>query len=152
MGIYGTSHSEEIGITDLNALFESFLYDDLCRLNEEEIKEFLASDERKALEEAGVLGKRTIVRLSKQDELSRRTKVASLQLAKEKNDPLWNALVKVRIKEREYLNKLYSKYGIVGKRTAISAQREYLKKTPNYFTRPLTAKTLADSRETLQKK
>lgn len=138
MGLYTVNAINEEGdIVDMQALQENFIYTEVAALREEEIKEFLKSERCKALEEAGVIGRKTIVRLSKIDDLSRRTKIACFQLAKEKNDPLWTQLVKNRVKEKELISKLKQKYGNAGRRNAITGQKALIKAVPNIFTRPI---------------
>lgn len=140
MSIYGGTIQEQGGVIDQKALLESFIFDELAQLPDDKKTEFLASEECKAMEEAGIIGKRTIVRLSKTDDLSRRMKIAAFQMAKEKDDPLWGQLVKNRIKEKELISKIAQKYGNVARRTAVSGQREFLKVMPTAFTRPLSFK------------
>ena len=141
MGIYSSSHTvitEECELVqDMDALKEQIIYAELACLSESEVKKFLASEDCKALEEAGIIGRKTIVRLSRQDDLTRRTKIAAFQLAKEKNDPLWDRLVKNRIIEKQLIAKLKQKYGTGAKRSAITAQKALIKDVPNIFTRPI---------------
>lgn len=140
MGVYGThltGITEDASVVDMAALVESFVFGEVSAMSDEQRKSFLESEQCKAMEEAGIIGKKTIVRLSKMDDLTRRIKIASFQIAKEKNDPLWSLLVKNRIKERELIGKLVQKYGMGAKRAAITGQRQLLKITPNAFTRPI---------------
>ena len=65
------------------------------------MEEFLQSDECEQLLEARILRKKTLVRLGKKDDVYRRTRLAALQLAISKNDPLAKLLAKIRVKERE---------------------------------------------------
>ena len=50
-----------------------------------------------------------MVRLSRQDDMARRVKIAAYQLAKDKKDPLWTKLVLNRVKERQLIAKDCSK-------------------------------------------
>lgn len=106
---------------------ELCIYQEVASLPEQEIKQFLESAECQVLEEKGILTKKTLVRLNKVDDLQRRTKMAAYQLAKEKNDPLWKALVANRVKERMLIRKIVQKYGNVGARTAKANQRIWLR-------------------------
>lgn len=140
MPFYGQSVLEEGAyepIADQPALLEAFIADEISMLADDDRKAFIESDECKALEEAGLLGKKTIVRLSKNDDLTRRIKIAAFMKAKEKDDPTWNALVKNRQKERELINKLMGKYSNLVKRDAINGQKELLKVSPKSFNRPI---------------
>jgi hypothetical protein len=139
----GAMDSDSIGqlsgstIKDANALIESFIYDTITSQGEEFTKQFLESAECKALEEAGVLGKKTIVRMTKIDDLSRRIKLAVLQKAKEDRDPNYLALKKVIAKKKALSAKLMAKYKGRVKNDAIKSQRALMKISPSYFTRPI---------------
>jgi len=127
----------ETGVTDMTAVMEQIFVQTVGMMNEDQRNEYLASDEVKALEEAGVIGKKTIVRLSKIDDLTRRIKIAAFQKAKEDGDANWGMLRKNRIKERELIGKIMNKYATRVKKDAVVAQRSLLKITPNAFTKPL---------------
>ena len=73
-----------------------FLYDDISRGTEEQIKEFCESDTAKALLEKGVFKKPTLVRLGQADDLKRRNKLTAFTLAKQNKDSLWTQLVEQR--------------------------------------------------------
>lgn len=124
-------------IKDANALIESFIYDTITSMGEEVTKQFLASQECKALEEAGVLGKKTIVRMTKVDDLTRRIKLAVMQKAREDRDPNYLMLKKVIAKKKDLSNKLMAKYRNRVKNDAIKSQRALIKISPSYFTRPI---------------
>ena len=139
MGFFGDNEDlikESAGL-DQTVLMESFFSQTVAMMNEDERKQYLESDEVKALEEAGVIGKKTIVRLTKMDDLTRRIKIAAFQKAKDDGDPNWELLRKNRIKERELIGKIMNKYAMRVKKDAVVAQRSLLKVTPNAFTRPI---------------
>jgi hypothetical protein len=129
--------NEESGVADQNALMEKIFEQEVAMMTEDQRTEYLGSDEVKALEEAGVIGKKTIVRLSKMDDLTRRVKIAAFQKAKEDGDANWEALRKNRIKERDLIGKIMNKYATRVKKDAVVAQKSLLKLTPNAFTRPI---------------
>ena len=133
----GQSAIGESGVADQQTFMESIFESAVMALPDEERKNYLESDEVKAALEAGVVGKRTIVRLSKVDDLSRRIKLAALQKAKEDNAAEWAQLKKNRVKERQLLNRIMTKYSTRVRNDAVKAQRALLKVTPNLFTRPL---------------
>lgn len=139
MGFFGDNEDliEESAGLDQTVLMESFFSQTVAMMNEDERKQYLESDEVKALEEAGVIGKKTIVRLTKMDDLTRRIKIAAFQKAKDDGDPNWELLRKNRIKERELIGKIMNKYAMRVKKDAVVAQRSLLKVTPNAFTRPI---------------
>ena len=75
---------------DPSMLEEVMIADEISRLPEEKIKEFCQEGGvGEQLVQEGKLRKKTLVRLSKQDDLTRRTKMGALLLAKEKKDPLY---------------------------------------------------------------
>lgn len=117
-------------------LLESFIYDEISRLSDEKRQEFVNSEAAQAMVEAGLIGKKTLVRLSKNDDLERRMGMAALQLAKDSNDILFDQLTKVRMKERELLDKINKKYEVKAAKAAKAGQKEYLKgKIPVGFMR-----------------
>lgn len=133
-GNMGTSILEN----DLNQseLLESYIYDEISKLSPETIQEFVQSEQAQAMLEKGMIGKKTLVKLSKVDDLERRTGMAALQIAKDKGDYLFDQLAKVRLKERELLDKIFAKYEAQATRAAKIGQRDYLKgKIPVGFMR-----------------
>lgn len=114
-------------LRDPKELEKEFLYMELARLSDEDREAFVKSEQCQQLMEAGLISKKTLIRLSKNDDLSRRRKMVAFQLAKEKNDPLWKALVKNRIKERQLIRAIATKYRTGADRGAKIAQKEYLK-------------------------
>lgn len=118
-----------------DSLLEAFLIDDLSRMDSDQLQELCkpggAID---AFVEAGILkSKNTIVRLSKKDDIERRRTMAAMQIARDKNDPLWAQLAKNRVKEKELLEKIVQKYGLQAEKTAKIGQKEYLKKKKLHF-------------------
>ena len=112
---------------DASQLEECFIADEVSRLPEDKIKEFCeAGGVGEQLVQEGKLRKKTLVRLSKQDDLTRRTKMGALLLAKERKDPLYDKLVNNRMMKRDLVNKIMKKYGSKGQRIAKQAQSEYL--------------------------
>lgn len=141
MSIFGTGGGSIEGeLKNPNELLEAFIYDELSQLTDEDKEVFVNSEEARVMEEAGIIGRRTLVRLSKNDDLARRTKMASFQIAKENNDPLWDQLVKNRVKERMLINKIVSKYGSRATRAAKLGQKDYIKRMPKGFMRMPTVR------------
>jgi len=129
MGIFSTENvSMDNELLNPDELLESYIYDELSRLPDERRKEVLESEEMEALEEARIISRKTLVRLSREDDYARRVKMAALQLAKNNNDVLFDKLAKNRIKERELLDKIVTKYGTKASRVAKIGQKAYLKK------------------------
>ena len=127
MGIFNNFEPMNESLKNPKELETWFLIDEVSRLSDEEKEAFVNSEEAKALEEAGLIGRRTLVKLTKNNDLVRRQKMAAFQLAKEANDPLWNKLVKNRIMERKLIAAIVKKYGNKSKRVAMQSQKAYLK-------------------------
>lgn len=128
---------ETSGIIDTQAYMEACLESAISALPDDERKAYMESDEFKSMEEAGVIGKKTVVRLTKMDDLSRRIKLACLQKAKEDNNGDYVQLKKVQAKRRMLLDRIATRYTNRVKRDAIGMQRVLLKKNPRLFTAPI---------------
>ena len=114
-------------IANSNAMLEMMIVDDVIRGNQQEIREFCESPTAKILQEKQVLRKPTMMRLSKQDDQIRRTKLAVYALAKAAKDPDYKKL-KMYIKGKKAMTaKLMKKYGNKGQRVANIAQKNYIK-------------------------
>lgn len=137
MGIFSpNSMVMENELKDTNELLEAYIYDELSRLSDEKREEFVQSEAAQAMLESGLISRKTLVRLSKNDDLERRIGMAAIQLSKEHDDVLYDQLVKVRIKERELLEKINNKYANKATRVAKIGQKDYLKnKMPVAFIR-----------------
>lgn len=135
--IYGNIVGEPIAESELPYGFlEACIVDEVSHLTDEKIQEFCQSPEAQALVEAGVMRKKTLVRLSKKDDFSRRRTMAAFTIAREKKDPLWAKLVKNRVQERKLIGDIVKKYGGKADRVAKAGQKEYLKqKMPLSFMR-----------------
>lgn len=112
---------------DPNAILEMIIVDEVSQLPKEKIDEFCAAGGvGEQLVQEGKLRRNTLVKLNKEDDLTRRTKMMALQLAKENNDREWVLLKKNRIKERELIAKIMKKRGREGAKLAREGQREWL--------------------------
>ena len=118
---------EDTAQSVVEATAESYLYNELAKLDDEARKEFVESAEAEALLEKAVLNKKTMIRLSRQDDMARRVKIAAYQLAKDKKDPLWTKLVLNRVKERQLISKIVQKYHNAAVKLAKVGQREFIK-------------------------
>lgn len=130
MGIFGNGNIDSFSSDDFNAqeLLETYIMDELMHLPEEERIKFVQSEAADTMMKKGLIGKKTLVRLSKADDMERRIGMAALQIAKDKDDRLFTQLTKVRLKERELLNKINKKYENQATRAAKMGQKDYLKK------------------------
>lgn len=114
-------------LKDPSALIEAYIVDEVSGLSQEKIQEFCQEGGvGEQLVQEGKLRRNTLVRLSKKDDLERRTSMANIQLAKEKNDILWRKLVKNRQQKHALIDAIDKKYGSKGQRVAKQAQKEYL--------------------------
>lgn len=121
------------GIIDHEALLETYLVDLIGQMSDEQRKVYYESEEFQNLLEAGVAGRRAVVRMSKESDLQRRINLASIQMAKEKGDADWDALRRNRVNERRLLDRIYQKYSNAVRRDAQKAQKQLIKLTPNAF-------------------
>lgn len=144
MGMYtGRSMAQEAAELEavnvnMEELEEAFLYDEFGSASDDVKKAFIESSD--VMLEKGNISRKTIVRLNKNDDLTRRTTMAALQLSKDANDNLWKALVGNRIRERKLLAAIKKKWGNKAGIVAKKAQRSYLSGTNR--SKMLTAKEL----------
>lgn len=129
MGLYTNNQllSEERDIEmnfNMDELQEAFFYDEHYSDSDDEKRELL--EQADVLLESKKISRRTIVKLNKNDDLTRRTGMAALQLAKDNNDSLWKKLVKNRIQERKLLAAIKKKYGSKAQIAARQGQRMYV--------------------------
>ncbi len=126
-------------IEDTQALMESVFYDVVSGMTESARQDYMNSDEYKAclMENGGFVGKRTVVRLNKLDDLSRRIKLAVYQKAKEDGDPNYRLLKKIQAKKNALNGQLMAKYATRVKTDAVKAQRALIKINPKAFTRTI---------------
>lgn len=94
---------------------------------EEAIKNFTESAEVQALVEARKMSKHTFVRLNKNDDFTRRAHLASLLLARNAKDPLFNKLALNRVKERQLRAAIFKKYESKAKMVAKKSQVQHIK-------------------------
>lgn len=127
--------TQESGVQDAAALFESVFVDYVNHMDDEERKQYLESEEVRALEEAKVIGRRTIVRLSKQDDYNRRITLAAMQKAKEQNSADWKRLKKAHMLKKLAIANIVKRYGNNVKRDVVKAQKAILKTNPRYYTK-----------------
>lgn len=131
MGMFNTgiiTESVETAFADPNAIISQLIEMEVSQLPQEKIEEFCApGGVGETLVQEGKLHKKTLVRLSKKDDLTRRQKIIALNLAKENNDPLWDKLALNRVKERELIAKIVAKYGNKSQKLAVKSQKDFLK-------------------------
>ena len=121
------------GIIDQDALMENMLVDEMNRMSDAEFEAYTESSEFNNLVEAGVLGRRSLVKMNRKDDLRRRIHLASIQMAREQGDADWEALRKNRINERRLRKKIYTMYQNRVRRNAMQSQKRLIKLTPDAF-------------------
>ena len=109
---------------NMDEFMEACFYDEHYADSDAEKRELLESAD--ILMEANKISRKTLVRLNKNDDLTRRTGMAALQLAKDNNDPLWKKLVKNRIVERKLLAAIKKKYANKAQIAARKGQKMYV--------------------------
>lgn len=129
---YSYSEGDE-GIADMDALIETMLVDVICQMPDDVRRVYMESDELQQLCEAGIIGHRSITKLNKQDDFTRRLHLAALQKAKENGDADWEALRKNRVRERQLREKIFTRYENQVRRDAQQAQKRLLKLSPRAF-------------------
>ena len=131
MGMFSTGIIEESiekAFADPNAIIGQMIEMEVSQLPQENIEEFCApGGVGETLVAEGKIPKKTIVRLSKKDDLTKRQKMIALNLAKENGDPLWEKLALIRVKDRELIAKIMAKYGNKSQKLAVKAQKDFLK-------------------------
>lgn len=128
MSLYGhTNLSDEYSGVDIDSVVESFFYDDISRMSSDQIKQFLESEQCKALVERSILNKPTLMRLSKEDDRLRRIRIMCYTIAKQTKDPNWEKCKKYRALWKKYRGIIFAKYGAKATRLATIAQNKYIK-------------------------
>ena len=132
MGFYNnmktTNESADTMLGDFDAYQEGCIYLEMMDLSAEDRRAMVETPEFLALEAQGLIGKRTIVKLKKEDDLERRETMAAFDLARDAADPLWDKLALNRVKERELIGKIKNKYKSKASKIARNSQKDYIKK------------------------
>lgn len=126
-GIVNTEPISEM-VKDFDAYQEGCIYLEMMDLSVEDRTALMETPEFLALEAKGLIGKRTIVKLKKEDDLERRETMAAFELARDMADPLWDKLAANRVKERELISRIKAKYKNKAARIAMNTQKDYIKK------------------------
>lgn len=129
---------------DMDAFNETCVFIELASLPYEIRKAIVESEEAAIMEAKGMIGRKTLIRLNKNDDVNRRTSAAAYQMAKDSNDPLWTKLMFHMNKKNEFKDKILKKYNSKAIRVAKKSQKDYLK-APS--AKLLKVKDLKDTRE-----
>lgn len=114
---------------------DAVLFEHLSALPNEKIKEFVSSKEAKFMLSEGHMSPDVIDRLNEaMANDTRMLKLTVCHMAKENNDPLWEALVKCRLEERSIMNAIVERYADEGSAIAESAKQTFVEScVPEYF-------------------
>ena len=111
---------------------------------EEAVQSFFESAEVEAMLEAFPFGlgakKRTIVSMSKKDDLKRRARLASLIIAREKKDPLFDKLAANRVRERALRKAIFQKYEKSAYKVARVSQKKHIAEKKRFPSLPFFGK------------
>lgn|SRR5574344_61293 len=118
---------EKVEKIDMKPFLELFIYDEAMRGTDDDRKALMESQYAQVLTEKQVLNKSTLMRLSKEDDATRRMKLIAYKLASDHNDSDWKKMVLYRKLWKKFRGKVLRKYGNKAKRIAAQAQREYIK-------------------------
>lgn len=130
MSVFGTGYNnDDLALTESeNEVLGNLVIAELAEvLNEEEFNAYLKSEECEALMEAGKFSKKTIIRMSKADDLERRTSMAAMNLAKQSDNASWKEYQKAMKKAKEAKAKMLKQFGSKGSKIAKKAQQEFSK-------------------------
>ena len=130
MGFFVENHTDEDIIDesfDMDSFNETCVFMELMTLPYEDRKAIVESEEAAVMEAKGMIGRKTLIRLNKNDDVTRRTSAAAYQMAKDANDPLWRKLMFHMEKKNEFKDKILKKYNAKAIRVAKQSQKDYLK-------------------------
>ena len=116
---FGPDDKEALSLVITSAIMES--------MQPEEFNAFCESAECEVLVEKGLIHRKTLIRLSKQDDLDRRRTMAAMQLAKNAKAPSWKKYKKFIKLAKAEKRKMVELFGSRGERVAKKAQVEYLR-------------------------
>lgn len=123
-------NEEELSRLVEQEIFEDCFMEDVQSLPEDVRKEYLESEEAVMLEAKRLINGKTRIRMSKSDDLARRTNLGSLAIAREKGDPEYKKFIFFRVKMKLAKKKIIAKYGSKAQKAAKLSQKQYLKKAP----------------------
>lgn len=128
MGLYGANPLSTLeSIATSNEVQEMFLVDALLKESSDYIHEYCESEAAKVLMEKAVLRKPTMMRLGKEDDQKRRTKLMAYQLAKLNNSKDYAMLKKYTALRKKSINNIMKKYGPKAEKMAKISQKEFIK-------------------------
>lgn len=101
-------------IQDQEALVEAAIFQKISIMPDAERLEFINSDHFNSLLEAGVIGRKALLEglkiMGAEGEYERTWHLTAMELAKQNGDANFEALRKLRLKEKQLKDKIYNKY------------------------------------------
>ena len=102
---------------------------------EDAIQEFMNSPEFQQVLTEGIIASvaknNTVVKLNARDDMKRRARLASLIIARERNDPLFKKLALNRVKERALRKAIFTKYGRQAYTAAMISKKKHANEVKN---------------------
>ena len=137
MGIFdndvANANNVELDESAMDDLMRDMLIDEIMSLPDAKRRAFCESpdfaDLRTSLQEKGMINKTTLMRLSKDSDLERRSQLAAIALAKAANSPEYRKYEKAQRMKKEAREAMFKTYKSKALMTSKAAQREYIKKT-----------------------
>ena len=133
-GVFGGADVKlESALKNPNQFREAVICETIRSLPSEKIKEFCTSEEAKAMINEGYITQDTIERLADSCDTGI-FKTTVCHMAKEADDPDWDAFVMHQIESRRLMNDMIAKYGDKAKDIADNAQTDFIEHcVPEYF-------------------
>ena len=128
-GIFAVNENDTV-LDDVDFNYDE--YEEMCaiaflsRQPDEVIREFVNSEVCEALITEGKLNKKTIMKLNKSNDLTRRETLAAYAMAKDKNDPLWRSFIKYKSLANEFKHRIIEKYKNKSQNVAKKSQRDFV--------------------------
>ena len=114
-------------IQDQEALMEAAIFQRILMMPDVERLEFINSDHFNSLLEAGVIGRKALLEgikmMNAEGEFERTQHLAAMEMAKENGDANFEALRKLRLKERKLKDAIYKRYASKSKQVARKIMR-----------------------------
>lgn len=135
MGLFTKGNVEvtvENSIKNKDEYEQLMIADEIANMDKESLEEFCKPGGLgETLVTEGKLKNRTIIRLSKKDDLARRKKMNCYQLAKEANSTAWKKFHYHRTEALKYEKQMFKQFGAKAERLAKESQRDYIKGDKN---------------------
>lgn len=130
----GTNVKLESALKNPNQFREAVICESIRSLPSDKVREFCASEEAKIMVREGYITPDTIERLEDGCDNNNIFKTTVCHMAKEADDPDWDAFVMHQIESRRLMNDMIAKYGDKAKDIADNVQTDFVEHCiPAYF-------------------